>query len=67
MSEPIIQDSADGENDSSVGQVSVRGIISLMLVTTVCLLAFFGITVDEPLYSMATLALGFYFGQKGQK
>ena len=70
--------------DSSVGGVSVRALLTSMLVATVCLSHLTGavgvvieavsthdfskvsefIKVNEPLYSLVGLALGFYLGQK---
>lgn len=50
--------------DSHIGTVSIRAWIAILLVSTVCFMAVFAMKVEEPLYSMATLALGFYFGQK---
>jgi hypothetical protein len=52
---------------SSILHVSLRGWLALILVGTVCYMAIASITVEEPLYSLATLALGFYFGQKEKK
>jgi hypothetical protein len=54
------------DESSQVFGISLRGILALLLVATVCALSFVGVNVTEPLYSMATLALGFYFGQKKQ-
>lgn len=52
--------------DSMFFGVSVRAWLAIILVGTVCGLSCWGKEVKEPLYSMATLALGFYFGQKGK-
>ena len=74
-------------NDSSVGGVSIRAWIAVILVLTICSTHLvvavatmidavskgdFGkvgtyTTVSEPLYSLVTLAVGFYFGQKVTK
>jgi hypothetical protein len=51
-------------SDSHICGVSLRGVLALVLVLSVCSLSIAGVNVTEPLHSMATLALGFYFGQK---
>jgi hypothetical protein len=50
--------------DSRPFGISMRGWLALIIVVTVCLLSGLQIEVVEPLYSMGTMALGFYFGQK---
>lgn len=50
--------------DSHFLRVSIRAWIALILVATVCYMALAALPVEEPLYSLATLAVGFYFGQK---
>ena len=51
------------QNDGSqIFGVSLRGIIAIILVGTVCLLSGFKIPVLEPLYTLVTMATGFYFG-----
>lgn len=44
--------------------ISMRGWLSLILVMTVCIMAYQGKLVIEPLYTLVSLAVGFYFGQK---
>lgn len=44
-------------------QISVRAWIALILVLAVCFMAAFGRQVEEPLYSLSVMAVGFYFGQ----
>lgn len=51
-------------HDSRVYNVSIRGWLAVMLTVTVCTMSGFSIKVEEPLYSIATFAIGFYFGQK---
>lgn len=48
--------------ESRVMGVSVRGILAFMLAYTVCLCATMLIEVKEPLYTLSTVAVGFYFG-----
>lgn len=55
-----------GEESKLLG-VSVRGWIVIMLVASVCCLAFLQIEVKEPLYTMVTVAVGYYFGQKREQ
>lgn len=50
--------------DSRPFGISMRGWLALIIVLTVCILSGLQIEVVEPLYSMGTMALGFYFGQK---
>lgn len=50
--------------DSRVYNVSIRGWLAVMLTVTICAMSGFSIKVEEPLYSIATFAIGFYFGQK---
>ncbi len=50
--------------DSQIGNVTIRGWIVLMLDLTVCVMAFTGHDVKEPLYTLVTAANAFYFGQK---
>ena len=61
-------------NDSNLFGVSMRAWLAMIIVGTVCVqglsetaVALINKTscmVEEPLYSMAMMALGFYFGQK---
>jgi hypothetical protein len=44
--------------------ISVRAWISLMLSGTVCWMAVNSVKVEEPLYTLATIAIGFYFGRQ---
>lgn len=43
---------------------SIRAILAIMLTTTVCVMHLYGIEVKEPLYTLSTMAIGLYFGQK---
>lgn len=46
--------------------VSIRGVIALLLVITVCVMNIMSIKVEEPLYSAVLMALGLYFGKQTQ-
>lgn len=58
---PSAEHGPDGE--SSINGISIRAWIAIILVLEVCFMASFGKTVDEPLYSLTVMAVGFYFGQ----
>lgn len=53
-------------NDSQLIGVSVRAWLAILLTITVCVMALLALKVEEPLYTLATIALGFYFGQKNK-
>jgi len=44
--------------------VSVRALLAVMLTATVCVMHLYGLDVKEPLYTLSTMAIGLYFGQK---
>lgn len=44
--------------------VSVRGLVTILVVLTICVLSALKIEIQEPLYSLGALVVGFYFGQK---
>ena len=44
--------------------VSVRALLAVMLTSTVCVMHLYSIEVKEPLYTLSTMAIGLYFGQK---
>lgn len=46
--------------------VSIRAVITILLVVTVCAMSAFGLEVKEPLYSAVLLALGAYFVKQNQ-
>lgn len=43
--------------------VSLRGIITLSVVWTVCGMSIYGAKIEEPLYTLVGLCVGYYFGQ----
>lgn len=43
--------------------ISLRGLITLGVVGTVCLMSLRGIKIEEPLYTLVGLCVGYYFGQ----
>lgn len=52
-----------GANGSSIGKVSVRAWIVILLVVTACAMAIMKQKVEEPLYGLVLLTVGYYFGQ----
>lgn len=50
--------------ESHVFGLSTRGLITLLIVITVCGMSALGRSVEEPLYTMVGLVIGFYFGQR---
>lgn len=50
--------------ESHIMRVSVRAWIVMLLVVTLCIMSGLGIQVSEPLYTVVTVAVGYYFGQK---
>lgn len=50
--------------ESKLGSLSVRGLITLIVVVTVCGMSLGKIDVKEPLYTMVGLVVGFYFAQR---
>lgn len=55
---------AKARTESHIMNVSIRGLITMGIVGTVCALALKGLETKEPLYSMAIAALSYYFGQR---
>ncbi len=55
--------------DSSIFGLSVRAIICMMFSGTICAMFLMGRGqfVEEPLYGLGYLAVGYFFGQKGNK
>lgn len=43
--------------------LSLRGLITLSVVWTVCGMSVVGIKIEEPLYTLVGLCVGYYFGQ----
>jgi hypothetical protein len=59
-----VNEPTETKGESKLGGVSVRGWLAVLLIVTVCGMALTGREVTEPLYTMSSLAIGFYFGQK---
>lgn len=54
-------------DDSKIFGVSFRGWLAFVIVFTVCMMSLMAMKVDEPLYTLCTVAVGFYFGSKQQQ
>lgn len=65
--EPIASDLPEAgtpPTQSAIVGVSVRGWMAIALTLTVCALSAMGTAIDEKLFALASIAIGFYFGQK---
>ena len=51
-------------NESNIGGVSIRGILTAVIIVSVCILAFINKDMIETLKYLASTVAGFYFGQK---
>lgn len=60
-------ESSQSYDTSTLWGVSLRGWISLIVVLTVCFMSALSVEVKEPLYTLAGLIVGFYFGQNQKK
>lgn len=50
--------------ESHILNMSVRSIIALIVILTVCYMSIAASEVKEPLYTLAGLIVGFFFGQQ---
>jgi len=55
------------QDESKAFGVSIRALLAIMLVTTVCCMSVMQIEVKEPLYTLVGFCCGFYYGQKEKK
>ena len=60
--EILVDEEVNG--DSHFVKISIRAWIALIVVGTVCVMSFLQKDVVEPLYTLASLSVGYYFGQK---
>ena len=58
---PVVE--SDSGQHSSLLHISVRGWLALGVIGTVCVMSWYGVKVEEPLYSLVLLIAGVYFGQ----
>lgn len=47
--------------------IGLRGIITTLVVLTVCIMSFSAREIKEPLYTIASMAIGWYFGRVPNK
>jgi len=59
------KETLSGKESKAFG-ISLRGWLALLLTITVCFMSAFGVKIIEPLYTMAVMALSFYFGKMSQ-
>lgn len=63
-----ISNSTQAQKDHShIFNVSLRGWITLIIVTTVCVMSVRLIEVKEPLYTLVGMVIGYYFAQNKQE
>lgn len=60
-----MKDSADSPNDSRIGRVSVRAVLTLLVAANACALAWLYAEVREEFAKSFTVLMAFYLGQKG--
>lgn len=51
-------------NESHIMSVSIRALIALLVILTVCYMSIMQTDIKEPLYTLAGLIVGFFFGQQ---
>jgi len=50
--------------ESRILGVTVRGVIALLVIGTVCAMSLIGVTVTEPLYTLVISVSSFYLGSR---
>ena len=50
--------------ESTIFGISLRGIITIIVILTICIMAAMGKTIEEPLYSLGAIVVSFYFGHQ---
>jgi hypothetical protein len=53
-----------GTDESKIGKVSVRAWLAITLVLTFCVLSLLEMKINESFFSVVTMCVGFYFGQR---
>jgi len=51
-------------SESHLFNMSARGIITMIVVVTVCAMSFQEKEINEPLYTLVGMVIGYYFGQR---
>lgn len=65
--EETIELPSDHKRESRLFNVSVRGLMALLLTATVCAMALLKIEIDEKIFTLVGMAVAFYFGQKSKE
>ena len=55
------------QDESKIFGISIRGFITLLIVITVCVMSVTQLDIKEPLYTLAGLTIGYYFGHSVKK
>lgn len=53
--------------ESQAFNISVRGWIALLVVTTICVMSLLSREIKEPLYTLGGMIVGYYYAQKKQE
>lgn len=59
---PVVQ-----HGESQVFGLSIRSIVVILITGTVCYMSLRMLKIEEPLYTLATITIGYYFGQNQTK
>ena len=52
-----------GADSSRIFNVSLRGWITLLVTSTVCVMSVYDVPVKEPMYTLVGMVVGYYFAQ----
>ena len=67
LPQSVKPESAETQHHSIAFGISIRGWIAMIVIGTVCFMSIRETTIKEPLYTLAGLVVGFYFGQNPNK
>jgi len=62
MSEPATPPDRSGITIGGI-RMSLRGFIALLIVFTVCIMSSTGSKIEEPLYTLVGMVIGYYYAQ----
>ena len=51
-------------DESKIFNMSVRAFIALLITGTLCFMSLLDLKITEPMYTVVTFVLGYFFGQK---
>ena len=63
MSDPVNPTDRSGLTLGGI-RISLRGFIALMIVWTVCVMSTSGAKIEEPLYTLVGMVIGYYYAQE---